>query len=91
MSDNTHLNDFIKQRKYLLWYVSDYDVLSAETIVEATLNYGDWDDVQALIGILGIKAVAEIFRTRSQPSKVGRQNYFPEVKNYFGLYFDKYA
>ena len=91
MSDNIHLNDFIRKRKYLVWYVSDYDALSVETIVEATLNYGDWDDVQALIKIMGIRGVAGVFRTQSQPSKVGRQNYFPEVKNYFGLYFDMYA
>ena len=91
MSGNTHLNDFIRKRKYLVWYVSDYDALSVETIVEATLNYGDWDDVQALIKIMGIKGVARVFRAQSQPSKMGRQNYFPEVKNYFGLYFDMYA
>lgn len=85
------IHDFIKERKYLIWWVKDYDKLSAESIVEATLNYGDWDDVQTLIKILGIKKAAKIFREKSQPSKIGRQNYRPEVKNYFTLYFDKYA
>jgi len=91
MSNNTQLNDFIKERKYLLWYVNDYDRLGAEAIVEATLNYGDWDDVQTLIKTMGVKKVAEIFRAQSQPSAVGRQNYFPEVRHYFQLYFDRYA
>ncbi len=85
------IHDFIKKRKYLIWWVKDYDTLNDEAVLEATLNYGDWDDVQTLIQILGIKKAAQIFRKKSRPSKVGRQNYFPEVVNYFNLYFDKYA
>lgn len=85
------IHDFIKERKHLIWWVKDYDKLSAEAIVETTLNYGDWDDVQTLIKILGIKKAAKIFREKSQPSKMGRQNYRPEVKNYFTLYFGRYA
>ncbi len=85
------IHDFIKKRKYLIWWVKDYDKLNAESIVEATLNYGDWDDVQALIKIMGIKEVARIFRAKSKPSPMGRQNYRPEVKHYFNLYFNKYA
>jgi hypothetical protein len=85
------ITDFIKERKYLIWWVKDYDRLNAESIVEATLNYGDWDDVQTLIKILGIKKVAQIFREKSQPSAMGRQNYSIKTKHYFTLYFDKYA
>lgn len=88
---NMTIRDFIKKRKYLIWWVKDYNRLNPEAIVEATLNYGDWHDVQTLIKILGIKKVAMIFRERSKPSKMGRHNYRPEVKNYFTLYFDKYA
>jgi len=85
------MTDFIKERKHLIWWVKDYDRLEASAIVEATLNYGDWADVQTLIKILGIKEVAEIFRAKSKPSAMGRQNYRPEVVNYFSLYFNKYA
>ncbi len=85
------IHDFIKERKHLIWWVSDYDALDDAAIVEATLNYGDWNDVQALIKILGAKKVAKIFRAHSEPSEIGRQNYRPEVKNYFTLYFNKYA
>ncbi|MBU3965661.1 hypothetical protein KKG29_03150 [Patescibacteria group bacterium] len=85
------IHDFIKKRKHLIWWVRDYDKIGADSIVEATLNYGDWDDVQALIKILGIKKVTQIFREKSKPSKIGRQNYRPEVKHYFNLYFNKYA
>ncbi|HEY4508299.1 MAG TPA: hypothetical protein VJJ55_01430 [Candidatus Paceibacterota bacterium] len=85
------IQDFIKERKHLLWWVGNYDGLDAAPIIEATLNYGDWNDVQTLIKILGIKKVTRIFQEKSRPSQVGRQNYRPEVKNYFTLYFNKYA
>lgn len=85
------IHDFIKKRKYLIWWVEDYQALSPESIVEATLNYGDWDDVQTLIKVLGIKKVAKIFRVKSKPSKVGRQNYHQLTKNFFTLYFKKHA
>jgi len=82
------LHDFIKKRKHLIWYVKDYDKLNAEAIVEATLNYGDWDDVQKLIKILGIKRMAKIFVKQAAQT---RCNYKAQTKHYFGLYFHKYA
>ena len=85
------IHDFIKARKHLIWWVKDYDKLKAESIVEATLNYGDWDEVQTLIKILGIKKVAKIFREKSKPSPMGRQNYGEKTKYYFTLYFNKHA
>ena len=85
------LKNFIKKRRYLVWYVKNFDELSHESIVEAVLNYGDWDDVRALFNILGLKKAAAIFFKKSKKSKVGRQNYRPEVINYFTLYFNKYA
>lgn len=85
------LGEFAKKRKYFFWYVKDPARLPPESIVEGILNYGDWDDVQTLIKILGMKKVAKIFRAKSKPSKMGRQNYRPEVKHYFTLYFKKHA
>jgi len=80
--------EFIKQRPYLVWYVKDPGKLDNESIVEHVLNYGDWDDVQKMIKILGIKKTAKIFEKESNKK---RSNYRPEVKNYFLLYFRKYA
>mgnify|MGYP001570037647 CR=1 FL=1 len=57
------LKKFMRKRKYLVWYVKNLKDLPVESIVEHTLNYGDWDDVQKLIKIIGIKKMAEIFRT----------------------------
>jgi hypothetical protein len=85
------IHQFIKKRPYLVWYVKDLGKLDEASIVEHVLNYGDWDDVQEMIKILGMKKTAEIFREKSKPDKFGRQNYDAIVKNYFKLYFDKYA
>lgn len=86
-----NIHDFVKKRKHLVWYTNDFDDLPEESIVEAVLNYGDWNDVQTLIKILGIKKTAKIFRAKSKPSKIGRCNYSDKTKNYFTLYFNKYA
>lgn len=80
--------DLIKKKPYLLWYTKNYDALSDEAVVEAILNDGDFDDVKKLITILGIKKVAAIFRKQM---KSPRCNYDPKIKNYFSLYFKKYA
>jgi hypothetical protein len=82
------IHDFIKKRKHLIWYVKDYDSLNEEAIVEAPLNYGDWDDVQTLFEILGIKKVAQIFRKQISG---WRTNYAVKTKHFFTLYFNKYA
>ena len=85
------IHEFIKERPYLVWYVKDLDKLDESSIVEHVLNYGDWDDVQNMIQILGMEKTAEIFRRKSIGDKFGRQNYRPEIKNYFNLYFNKHA
>ncbi len=82
------LKKFMKTRKYLVWYAKNPESLPVESIVEHTLNYGDWDDVQKLIKIIGIKKIAEIFRNQTTQN---RTNYDIKTKNYFSLYFNKYA
>ena len=82
------IHQFIKKRKYLVWYVKDPGKLNNEAIVEAVLNYGDWDDVQEMIKILGIEKVKKVFLKESQKM---RCNYHSKTKNYFNLYFNKYA
>lgn len=82
------IHEFIKKRPYLIWYTKNFDHLSEESIVEAVLNYGDFDDVKKLFSILGIKKAAGIFKKQA---KRKRCNYRPEIKNYFQFYFKKYA
>lgn len=82
------IGEFVRKRKYLFWSTKNYDGLSNEVIVENVLNYGDMKDFKELISLLGIQKVAKIF---NEQIKRPRINYRPEVKNYFQLYFQKYA
>lgn len=82
------IGDFAQKRGYLFWYVKDKKKLSPEAIVEGVLNYGDWDDIQQLIKILGVKKTATIFRMEAGRA---RTNYRERTKNYFSLYFNKHA
>lgn len=84
------INEFIKKRPYLVWYTKNYDGLSKEAIVEAVLNYGDFDDVKKMISILGVKKTAAIFSKQTSWRRK-RINYTPKIMNYFKLYFAKYA
>lgn len=82
------IQNFIKKKPYLVWYISDKEHLSNEAIVESVLNYGDFKDVKKIISLLGMKKVAGIFRKQLKQKRV---NYDPKIKNYFKLYFDTYA
>jgi len=83
-----NIGDFVRKRKYLFWSTKNYDGLSKSAVVEGVLNYGDMDDVRELIALLGVQEVAEIFYKNTNRPRI---NYRPEVKNYFQLYFQKYA
>lgn len=80
--------EFIKQRKYLFWYVLHPEKVSDESLVEAVLNFGDWEDVQGLIQLLGIEKVADIFERATHRDRI---NYAPITINFFNLYFAKHA
>lgn len=82
------IQNFIKQRPYLIWHTKNWQGLSEAAIVEGVFNYGDWTDVKKLMAILGRKKVARIFREHSRKK---RSNYRPEIANYFRLYFNKHA
>ena len=82
------INNFIKQRPYLVWYAKNIERLSRESIVEHTLNDGDFRDVKELISILGIKKVADIFKKQLKQKRI---NYDSKIINYFKLYFKQYA
>jgi len=83
-----NLNHFVKTRPYLFWSNRNPAKLSPAVILENTLNYGDFSDVKILLSILGQKKAAAIFQ---QQIKSRRANYRPVIKNYFQLYFKKYA
>lgn len=81
------LQNFIQKRKYLFWDVH-LDSLDESAVVERILNYGDWSDVREMFKLIGIDNVARIFEKQTANE---RNNYDKKIKNYFRLYFNKYA
>lgn len=79
---------FIKKRPYLFWYIRNPQVVSDSALVEAVLNYGDFDDVKKLLRIIGFGKVRDIFL---EQTKRRRCNYDPKIKHYFELFFNSYA
>jgi len=88
MKINVKIENFLKKRPHLIWWVQDFKDISEEAAVEAVLNNGDWDDVQSLLHILGIKKVADIFRLQI---KKKRNNYRPRTAYFFKAYFKEHA
>lgn len=77
----------IKEKPYIFWDVKDIENLSEDSIVEAILNRGDFDDLLRLMEALGIKRVAEIFYKQISHS---RKNYSKKTENYFKLFFERH-
>jgi hypothetical protein len=84
------LKDFIREHAALFWYSPDdkAETVSDELLVETVLNYGDMDAVRKLFEVMGIQETSAIFRGMTGRKQM---NYFPEIWNFFNLYFDRYA
>lgn len=80
--------EFIEKNKHLFWYFNKNELqnISDAVLVEFILNYGNMQSVKEVFNILGEQTVAKEF---SKAIKAKRNNYFPQVKNYFDLYFKK--
>jgi hypothetical protein len=81
---------FIRQHSYLFWYIPEdkKEEISHDVLVEFILNYGSLEDVKMLFKILGVEEAAKVFFRAEGRRKL---NYFPEVYNFFSLYFKKNA
>ena len=84
------LKDFIRENGSLFWYTPEDkgENVTDELLVETMLNYGDLDQIRHLFKLMGMRNAAHIFRNMTERKKL---NYFPEIWNYFNLYFNKYA
>jgi hypothetical protein len=79
---------FIHKHSSLFWYIKDKESLSIDAIVEATLNYGNRESIKELFDLFGLEKVSQIF---NQQLSRERNNYFPPVKNFFTLYFNRHV
>mgnify|MGYP001115218921 CR=1 FL=1 len=81
------VNQIIRNKPYLAWYVKNPEKLSPQSVLEHILNYGNWDDVQQFIKINGFAETAKLF---NKSLKNKRINYQPAIKSYFSRYFNKF-
>ena len=84
------VKEFIRKHSNLFWYIPEdkKEDISEDVLVEFILNYGTLDDVKELFRILGIHNVAQVFFSAKGRKKL---NYYPEIYNYFSLFFNKHA
>jgi hypothetical protein len=82
----------ITKNAHLFWYSkpSEKENLPLPIVLEFFLNYVDKESIKELFEIVGIKNAAKVFFERVN-THGDRSNYFLEFKNYFQLYFEKYA
>jgi hypothetical protein len=84
------VKDYIRKHQELFWYSPGEkdNTVSDGLLVETIINYGTLEDIRELFGVMGLENVASIFRQMT-----GRKalNIYPELKNYFELYFNKYV
>lgn len=90
MPNTPEIKNLIYKNRQLFWWVPEKDRgnLSVNSLVEAILNYGNEQNVRELFDLIGIRQVADIFY---QQISGQRTNYFPQVINFFDLYFKKHA
>ena len=80
--------DLVNNYQHLFWYIKKEELIniSDNVLVEFILNYGSMQAVKDLLETLGKEQVAKEF---SVAIKRNRDNYFPQVKHFFNLYFKK--
>ena len=78
----------IAKKPYLIWSTSDYDNLSARSIVENVLGHGNWEDFQYIKKLFGVEDINRIFQDIVSKR---RKNLRPETIHYFKEYFKKHA
>ena len=91
MQENSpEIKQFIREHSNLFWYTPEdqKESISHELLIETILNYGDLEMIKKLFGLMGIKHGAQVFRNMTGRKKL---NFYPEIYNYFSLYFDRYA
>jgi len=84
------LKEFISQHSDLFWYTpQDKKVeVSDAFLVETILNYGTLNEFKDMERLMGIRKLSGVFMGLEGRQKL---NYYPEVYNFFYLYFKKHA
>lgn len=93
MENSPELKALIRKNAHLFWYSknSEKENLPLQVVLEFFINYADKEDIKALFNIVGIKNAAAVFFEQINKSERAANNYEPVSRNYFSLYFRKYA
>ena len=84
----TVLQKIFEKKPYLAWYIKDINTLSEKSMLEHSLNYGDWKDFLEAEGVLGLSKMKSLFNEIKGGKRV---NLKPRTVSYFKNYFAKYA
>lgn len=93
MENNAELKSLIRKNANLFWYIKDSEKenLPLPVVLEFFINYAQKEDIKELFRIVGIKKAAKVFFDQINKSERAANNYNPLSRNYFSLYFTKYA
>jgi hypothetical protein len=88
--NSPELKAFIRENSSLFWYTPQdkKEDIGLGFLVETILNYGDINAVRKLCKLMGTKEVAKVFFNATGREKL---NYYPEIYNFFQLFFIKNA
>jgi hypothetical protein len=93
MENTPELKALIRKNADLFWYTKDDEKenLPLPVVVEFFLNYANADSVKELFQLHGIKEIKRVFEEQLTSSDRVANNYNPLAKNFYTLYFAKYA
>lgn len=93
MQNSAKLKALIRKNAHLFWYTKDSqkEDLPLTVVLEFFLNYAQKEDIKELFNIVGVKTAADTFFEQINKSERVANNYYPEIRNFFKLYFNKYA
>ena len=93
MENSPELKALIRKNAHLFWYSKDSEKenLPLPVVLEFFINYADKEDIKALFKIVGIKNAAAVFFEQIKKSERAANNFEAISRNYFNLYFNKYA
>jgi hypothetical protein len=93
MQNSPELKALIRKNAHLFWYSKDSEKenLPLPVVLEFFINYANQEDIKELFKVVGIKNAAAVFFEQINKSARVANNYEPVSRNYFSLYFKKYA
>jgi hypothetical protein len=93
MENSAELKQLIRKNAHLFWYSKDSEKenLPLAVALEFFLNYAMQEEIKALFKIVGKRKAAEVFFNQLNTSERVANNYDPLARNFFSLYFTKYA